>query len=48
MRAAGYDVPRSADTNPAAPDELVLALAFAQSRVLLTEDNDFGDLYRSQ
>ena len=44
MRAAGYDVPRSADTFPAAPDEQVLALAFAQGRVLRTEDNDFGDL----
>ena len=44
MRAAGYDVLRSADIAPAAPDERVLALAFAEGRVLLTEDNDFADL----
>ena len=44
MRAAGFDVARSADSAPAAPDEQVLALAFSQHRVLLTEDNDFGDL----
>ena len=44
MRAAGYDVERSAASIPSAPDEQVLALAFSQGRVLLTEDNDFGDL----
>ena len=44
MRASGFDVVRSAVTHPAAADEQVLALAFAQGRILLTEDNDFGDL----
>ena len=44
MKAAGYDVVRSQDIAPAAPDERVLAIAFVQGRVLLTEDNDFGDL----
>ena len=44
IRGAGFDVVRSADTHPAASDEHVLALAFAQNRILLTEDNDFGDL----
>jgi predicted nuclease of predicted toxin-antitoxin system len=44
MRAVGFDVARSADIAPGASDEHVLALAVAQSRILLTEDNDFGDL----
>ncbi|MDZ4841741.1 MAG: DUF5615 family PIN-like protein [Hyphomicrobium aestuarii] len=41
---AGFDVKRSAETIPSAPDESVLALAFAERRILLTEDTDFGDL----
>lgn len=44
MPAARFDVSRSADTDPGAPDEHVLALAFSHARILLTEDNDFGDL----
>ena len=44
LRSAGFDVMRSADTMPAARDEQVLAFAFQDGRVLLTEDNDFGDL----
>ena len=44
LRAAGFDVVRSADRFPSAPDEQVLALAFDEGRILLTEDNDFGDL----
>jgi len=44
LRNAGYDVVRSADSIPAAPEEDVLALACALDRVLLTEDVDFGDL----
>ena len=44
LRTAGFDVTRSADTALSAPDEEVLAVAFQQGRVLLTEDNDFGDL----
>lgn len=44
MRAAKLDVERSADILPAAPDEQALALSFAQGRVLLSEDDDFGDL----
>lgn len=42
--AAGYDVVRSADTLPSGADADVLALVYAEGRVLLTEDNDFGDL----
>ena len=44
LRAAGFDVEQSALIAPSAPDDQVLALAYAQGRVLLTEDNDFGDL----
>ena len=44
MLSAGFDVIRSADTIPSAPDEDVLALAYSQGRVLLTEDTDFGEL----
>ncbi len=43
-RNGGFDVIRSADTEPAASDDRVLALAFEQNRIVLTEDNDFGDL----
>jgi predicted nuclease of predicted toxin-antitoxin system len=42
--AEGFDVQRSVDSAPAASDEQVLDLALRQGRVLLTEDNDFGDL----
>lgn len=44
LRAAGFDVIRSVDAIPSAPDEDVLALAHRQGRILLTEDNDFGEL----
>lgn len=44
LRGAGYDIVRSADAAPGASDEEVLALAVSQTRILVTEDNDFGDL----
>jgi predicted nuclease of predicted toxin-antitoxin system len=44
LLAAGIDVIRSADSHPSAPDEQVLRIAFDGGRILLTEDNDFGDL----
>ena len=44
MRTAGFDVSRLADSASGASDEQILAVAFAQDRILLTEDNDFGDL----
>ena len=44
LRVAGFDVTRPADLQPGASDSDVLALAFAQSRVILTEDTDFGEL----
>ncbi|MGO9485212.1 MAG: DUF5615 family PIN-like protein [Rhodomicrobium sp.] len=44
LREAGFDVIRSVDINPSARDREVLALAFSENRVLLTEDTDFWDL----
>ena len=42
LRAAGHDVSAVVEINPGAADEVVLALARSESRVLLTEDKDFG------
>ena len=42
--AAGFDAVRSIDFSPAASDLDVLATAFRENRVLLTEDTDFGEL----
>jgi predicted nuclease of predicted toxin-antitoxin system len=44
LRAAGFDILRSTETLPSGDDESVLALAFREGRVLLTEDTDFGKL----
>ena len=42
LRAAGHDVSAVVETHPGAKDAVVLALARSESRVLLTEDKDFG------
>ena len=42
LRGAGHDVTTVVETNVGADDEIVLALARADARVLLTEDKDFG------
>lgn len=42
LRASGHDVSAITETSPGAEDEAVLALARSESRVLLTEDKDFG------
>lgn len=42
LREAGLDVTAVAETNPGIDDHVVLALAQSESRVLLTEDKDFG------
>lgn len=42
LRATGHDVVTVADINPGGDDIIVLALARADARVLLTEDKDFG------
>ena len=44
LRADGHDVGWMAETAPGAPDEAVLAVALAETRVLLTFDKDFGEL----
>jgi predicted nuclease of predicted toxin-antitoxin system len=44
LRAAGHDVSMAASTCPGAPDAALVALAVAEGRVLVTEDNDFGAL----
>ena len=42
LRAAGHDVSAVVDVSPGADDEQVLTIAGTESRVLLTEDKDFG------
>ena len=42
LRNAGHDITAIAESNPGIEDEVVLALARAEARVLLTEDKDFG------
>jgi predicted nuclease of predicted toxin-antitoxin system len=44
LRAAGHDVVAVVDLAAGADDDRVLALAREESRVLLTEDKDFGVL----
>ena len=43
-RAAGFDVTWMVELQPGASDEIVLALARQEDRVLLTFDKDFGEL----
>jgi predicted nuclease of predicted toxin-antitoxin system len=42
LRGAAYDVTAVAETSTSVDDEVVLAMARADARVLLTEDKDFG------
>lgn len=44
LREAGHDVIAIAETARGASDEAVIGRAFAQGRVLITEDRDFGEL----
>ena len=44
LRELGHDVVYMAETAPAASDADVTARAQRESRLLLTEDKDFGDL----
>ena len=44
LRDAGHDVLAVADVSPRAPDPDVIDRAVRDSRVLLTEDKDFGQL----
>lgn len=43
-RAAGFDVTWMVELQPGAADEVVLALAQREDRVLVTFDKDFGEL----
>lgn len=44
LRAAGHDVLWIRETMPGAADDVVLARALAEARLLLTFDKDFGAL----
>ena len=44
LRAVDYDVKAVRDVMPGAPDEEVAELAVQESRILLTEDKDFGQI----
>ncbi|MBF6559436.1 MAG: DUF5615 family PIN-like protein [Candidatus Binataceae bacterium] len=44
LREAGHDVIAIAEISKGIPDELVMKRAFAERRVLITEDADFGEL----
>jgi predicted nuclease of predicted toxin-antitoxin system len=44
LREAGYDVTAICETSPRAEDNEVIEQAVRESRVLLTEDKDFGQL----
>ncbi len=44
LTGLGYDVLSGAEIDPRASDEALLALAYQEKRVLVTEDKDFGEL----
>jgi predicted nuclease of predicted toxin-antitoxin system len=44
LRTAGHDVQAVREACPGAPDEVVMQLAIQETRILLTEDKDFGQL----
>jgi predicted nuclease of predicted toxin-antitoxin system len=44
LRADGHDVVWIKEVGPGSTDDVVLALTFAENRVLLTFDKDFGEL----
>lgn len=44
LRAAGHDVTSVAEEASRTEDEAVLELAASESRLLITEDKDFGEL----
>ena len=43
LRSVGYSVKAIAEISPSLPDEMVLELAVAENRLLITEDKDFGE-----
>jgi predicted nuclease of predicted toxin-antitoxin system len=44
LRASGHDVRAASDAWPGALDEDLVALAIAESRIVVSEDKDFGNL----
>lgn len=48
LRESGFDVYYILQTNQGAEDNLVLEIANQQSRILLTQDKDFGELVHRQ
>jgi predicted nuclease of predicted toxin-antitoxin system len=44
LRADGFEVISMSETRSGAPDKDVLEVANAESRILITEDRDFGEL----
>ena len=44
LRDAGHDVTAIAELARGAADEVVMALALRERRILITEDSDFGEL----
>lgn len=44
LPAQGHDALSAMETNPRVTDEELLALAMEESRALVTEDKDFGEL----
>jgi predicted nuclease of predicted toxin-antitoxin system len=44
LRNADFDVLYILETNQGADDDLILATANSQQRILLTQDKDFGEL----
>jgi len=44
LRDAGHDVTAIVEVAQGAPDDEVMALALRESRILITEDSDFGEL----
>src|SRR5262245_35689424 len=44
LRKAGYEVAAVSEISPRADDDVILALAADETRIVLTEDKDFGEL----
>jgi predicted nuclease of predicted toxin-antitoxin system len=44
LNERGHDVLSASDSDPFATDETLLALAYREQRVLITEDKDYGEL----
>ncbi|KUK53486.1 MAG: hypothetical protein XD78_1155 [Desulfotomaculum sp. 46_296] len=45
LKDIGYDVVEVRTINPYMPDEEIIDWAFKESRIILTADKDFGELF---